>query len=44
MEENIIVFDLGGGTLSVSLLSIENGVHEVKATAGDNQIGGEDFD
>ena len=43
-EENILVFDLGGGTFDVTLLNIENGVFEVKATAGDTHLGGEDFD
>jgi heat shock protein 5 len=43
-EMNIIVFDLGGGTFDVSLLTIDNGVFEVLATAGDTHLGGEDFD
>jgi len=43
-EKNILVFDLGGGTHDVSLLSIEEGVFEVKATAGNCRLGGEDFD
>ncbi|KAK0211240.1 heat shock protein 70 family [Desarmillaria ectypa] len=43
-ESKIIVYDLGGGTFDVSLLSIENGVFEVLATAGDTHLGGEDFD
>jgi heat shock protein 5 len=43
-EKKIIVFDLGGGTFDVSLLSIEEGVFEVLATAGDTHLGGEDFD
>lgn len=43
-EKNIIVFDLGGGTFDVSLLTIDNGVFEVLATAGDTHLGGEDFD
>src|SRR5271155_2261139 len=43
-ERKIIVFDLGGGTFDVSLLSIEDGVFEVLATAGDTHLGGEDFD
>ncbi|XP_026377849.1 heat shock cognate 70 kDa protein 2-like [Papaver somniferum] len=43
-EKNILVFDLGGGTLDVSLLTIAEGVFEVKATAGDTHLGGEDFD
>ena len=43
-ERKIVVFDLGGGTFDVSLLSIEDGVFEVLATAGDTHLGGEDFD
>ncbi|GLB37295.1 putative heat shock protein 70 family protein [Lyophyllum shimeji] len=43
-ESKIIVYDLGGGTFDVSLLSIEDGVFEVHATAGDTHLGGEDFD
>ncbi|KAI5452986.1 ATPase with role in protein import into the ER [Naganishia albida] len=43
-ETKIIVYDLGGGTFDVSLLSIEEGVFEVLATAGDTHLGGEDFD
>lgn len=43
-EINIIIFDFGGGTFDVSLLSIEDGVFEVKATAGDTHLGGEDID
>jgi len=43
-EKNIIVYDLGGGTFDVSLLTIDNGVFEVLATAGDTHLGGEDFD
>ncbi|CAH8827642.1 unnamed protein product [Trichobilharzia szidati] len=43
-EKNILVFDLGGGTFDVSLLTIENGVFEVVATNGDTHLGGEDFD
>jgi len=43
-ENNILIFDLGGGTFDVSLLTIEDGVFEVKATAGDTHLGGEDFD
>jgi heat shock protein 1/8 len=43
-ERNILIFDLGGGTFDVSLLTIEDGVFEVKATAGDTHLGGEDFD
>ena len=43
-EETILVFDLGGGTFDVTLLTIDGGVFEVKATAGDTHLGGEDFD
>jgi heat shock protein 5 len=43
-ETNIIVFDLGGGTFDVSLLTIDSGVFEVVSTAGDTHLGGEDFD
>eukprot|EP01006_Ploeotia_vitrea_P054495 TRINITY_DN67893_c9_g4_i8.p1 TRINITY_DN67893_c9_g4~~TRINITY_DN67893_c9_g4_i8.p1 ORF type:complete len:655 (+),score=112.03 TRINITY_DN67893_c9_g4_i8:50-2014(+) len=43
-ERNILIFDLGGGTFDVSLLSVDGGVFEVKATAGDTHLGGEDFD
>ncbi len=43
-ERNIVVFDCGGGTHDVSLISIDEGVFEVKATAGDTHLGGEDFD
>jgi len=43
-ENNILVFDLGGGTFDVSLLTIDNGVFEVLATSGDTHLGGEDFD
>ena len=43
-ERNVLIFDLGGGTFDVSLLSIDGGVFEVKATAGDTHLGGEDFD
>lgn len=42
-ERQIIVYDLGGGTFDVSLLTIDNGVFEVQATAGDTHLGGEDF-
>ncbi|VAH19924.1 unnamed protein product [Triticum turgidum subsp. durum] len=41
---NVLIFDLGGGTFDVSLLTIEEGIFEVKATAGDTHLGGEDFD
>lgn len=43
-EQHVLIFDLGGGTFDVSLLSIEDGIFEVKATAGNNHLGGEDFD
>ncbi|KAJ1300939.1 hypothetical protein OPQ81_003365 [Rhizoctonia solani] len=43
-ERTVLIFDLGGGSVSVSLLTIDEGVVEVKATAGDTHIGGEDFD
>ncbi|CAG8801180.1 22058_t:CDS:2 [Gigaspora margarita] len=43
-ERNVLIFDLGGGTFDVSLLAIEEGIFEVKATAGDTHLGGEDFD
>ena len=43
-EENVLVFDLGGGFFDVSILTIENGIFEVKATAGVTHLGGEDFD
>jgi L1 cell adhesion molecule like protein len=44
VERNVLIFDLGGGTFDVSLLTIEDGIFEVKATAGDTHLGGEDFD
>ena len=43
-EKTVLIFDLGGGTFDVSLLSIDDGIFEVKATAGDTHLGGEDFD
>ena len=43
-EKHVLIFDLGGGTFDVSLLTIDDGVFEVKATAGDTHLGGEDFD
>jgi heat shock protein 1/8 len=43
-EKSVLIFDLGGGTFDVSLLTIEEGIFEVKATAGDTHLGGEDFD
>ena len=42
--KNILIFDLGGGTFDVSLLTIDGGIFEVKATGGDTHLGGEDFD
>merc|ERR1719327_467539 len=43
-EKNVLIFDLGGGTFDVSILSIDDGIFEVKSTAGDTHLGGEDFD
>merc|ERR1711874_165103 len=43
-ERNVLIFDLGGGPFDVSVLSIEDGIFEVKSTAGDTHLGGEDFD
>ncbi len=43
-EKNILVYDLGGGTLDVTILTIDNGVFDVKSTSGDTHLGGEDFD
>jgi molecular chaperone DnaK (HSP70) len=43
-EENILVFDLGGGTFDVTLLAIDNGVFEVRATSGNTHLGSEDID
>merc|ERR1712243_465153 len=43
-EKNVLIFDLGGGTFDVSVLTIEDGIFEVKSTAGDTHLGGEDFD
>jgi heat shock protein 1/8 len=43
-NRNVLIFDLGGGTFDVSLLTIDDGIFEVKATAGDTHLGGEDFD
>lgn len=43
-EKNVLIFDLGGGTFDVSLLTIDEGIFEVKATSGDTHLGGEDFD
>jgi L1 cell adhesion molecule like protein len=44
VEQNVLIFDLGGGTFDVSILSIDDGIFEVKSTAGDTHLGGEDFD
>lgn len=43
-EKHVLIFDLGGGTFDVSVLAIEEGIFEVKSTAGDTHLGGEDFD
>ncbi|VDP33983.1 unnamed protein product [Echinostoma caproni] len=43
-ERHVLIFDLGGGTFDVSILTIEDGIFEVKSTAGDTHVGGEDFD
>ena len=43
-ERKVVIFDLGGGTFDVSLLSVDDGIFEVKATAGDTHLGGQDFD
>ena len=43
-EKNVLIFDLGGGTFDVSILSIEDGIFEVRSTAGNTHLGGEDFD
>ena len=43
-EQNILVFDLGGGTFDVTVLTIEKGIFEVTSTNGDTHLGGEDFD
>ena len=43
-ERNVLIFDLGGGTLDVSILTIDDGVFEVKSTSGNTHLGGEDFD
>ena len=43
-EQHVLIYDLGGGTFDISVLSIEDGIFEVKATAGDTHLGGEDFD
>ena len=44
IEQNVLVFDLGGGTFDVSILQLGNGVFEVRATSGNNHLGGDDFD
>jgi len=44
VERNVLIFDLGGGTFDVSVLTIEEGIFEVKSTSGDTHLGGEDFD
>jgi len=43
-ERNVLIYDMGGGTFDVSILTIEDGIFEVKSTAGDTHLGGEDFD
>ena len=43
-DQTILVYDLGGGTFDVSILELGDGLFEVKATSGDNQLGGDDFD
>ena len=43
-EKHILIFDTGGGTQDLTILSIDEGIFEVKATAGDSRLGGEDFD
>ena len=43
-ERNIVIYDVGGGTLDVTLLTLDDGIFEVKATSGDTHLGGEDFD
>ena len=43
-ERNVLIFDQGGGTFDVSILTIEDGIFEVKSRAGDTHLGGEDFD
>ena len=43
-KENVLIFDLGGGTFDVSILTLDDGVYEVKSTNGDMHLGGEDFD
>lgn len=43
-ERNVLIFDLGAGKFDVTILTIEDGIFEVKSTAGDSHLGGEDFD
>ena len=43
-EKNVLIYDLGGGTFDVSVLTIDDGIFEVKSTGGDTHLGGEDFD
>ncbi|XP_060118910.1 heat shock 70 kDa protein-like [Heteronotia binoei] len=43
-EKNVLIFDLGGGTFDISILTVDDGIFEVKSTAGDTHLGGEDFD
>ena len=43
-ERNVLIFELAGGTFDISVLTLEGGIFEVKSTAGDTQVGGEDFD
>ena len=43
-EKHVLIYDLGGGTFDVSILTIEDGIFEVKSTSGDTHLGGEDFD
>merc|ERR1719309_1821351 len=44
MVNHVLIYDLGGGTFDVSILTIEDGIFEVKSTSGDTHLGGEDFD
>ena len=43
-EQNVLIYDMGGGSVDVAILTIEDGIFEVKATAGDTHLGGENFD
>ncbi|ELK18876.1 Heat shock cognate 71 kDa protein [Pteropus alecto] len=43
-QRNVLIFDLGGGTFDVSILTVEDGIFKVKSTAGDTHLDGEDFD